>query len=71
MPDQSTDEVLLEQGLSVLESQLGPIDALRFIALVSRQPFNYQRWREDRFGGLSVDEICARMKSKRECGQNG
>jgi hypothetical protein len=56
------DDVLRERGIHALEAQLGPLEALRFLALVSREPFDYQRWRDQRFGGLSVAEILAQAK---------
>ena len=50
MPEPLTNESVLERGLTVLESQLGPVQTLQFMAMVSRQPFDYQQWREERFG---------------------
>jgi hypothetical protein len=64
MPQPLTDERLLARGLSVLESQLGPVQTLEFMAMVSRQPFDYQQWRKEQFGGLSVDEILAQAKAQ-------
>lgn len=62
MPDTLPNEVLWEKGLSLLESQLGPVQTLEFMAMVSRRPFDYQQWREEKFGGLSVDEILDQAK---------
>jgi hypothetical protein len=64
MPESLTNEGLWEKGLSVLESQLGPVQTLEFMAMVSRRPFDYQRWREEQFGGLNVDEILAQAKTQ-------
>ena len=64
MPESPTNEVLWEKGLSLLESQLGPVQTLEFMAMVSRQPFDYQRWREEQFGGLSVNDILAQAKTQ-------
>jgi len=44
-----TEEKLRQQAAQVLAEKLGPVDALRFLALVSREPFNYQRWRKRYF----------------------
>lgn len=57
MPESLTNECLWEKGLLLLESQLGPVQTLQFMAMISRQPFDYQRWREERIGKLSVDRI--------------
>lgn len=64
MPESLTNEGLWEKGLSLLESQLGPVQTLEFMAMVSRRPFDYQRWREEQFGGLCVDEILAQAKTQ-------
>jgi hypothetical protein len=64
MPESLANEGLWEKGLSLLESQLGPVQTLEFMAMVSRQPFDYQRWKEEQFGGLGVDEILAQAKSQ-------
>jgi hypothetical protein len=59
MSESLTNQGVWEKGLAVLENQLGPVQTLQFMAMVSRQPFDYQQWREERFGGMSVDEILA------------
>jgi hypothetical protein len=64
MPDSLTNEGLWEKGLSVLESQLGPVQTLEFMAMVSRQPFDYQKWRDEQFHGLSIDDILRQAKSQ-------
>jgi len=62
MPESLTNEGLWEKGLSLLESQLGPVQTLQFMAMVSQKPFDYQRWREEHFGTLSVEEILTRAQ---------
>jgi len=52
-----TDEALRSKGFQVLEKQLGPVQTLRFLGLISQASFDYQRWREERFGGMTVEEI--------------
>ena len=64
MPESLTNEGLWEKGLALLERQLGPVQTLEFMAMVSRRPFDYQQWREEQFGGLSVDEILAQAKTQ-------
>jgi hypothetical protein len=44
------------------EANLGPVEALRFLALLSREPFDYQSWREKHFQGMSLVEILTRAK---------
>ncbi len=57
MTEPLTDDVLCTMGLTVLEDSLGPVQALRFLALISRQPFDYQRWRQQNFGAMRLTEV--------------
>ena len=63
MPQMLTDDELRRTGLAVLESQLGPVETLRFLALVRREPFDYETWRDKHFAGLSVEELFRRMQA--------
>lgn len=63
MPDRLTNEALLDKALTLLESQLGPVNTLQFMAMISRRSFDYQQWREERFGKLSVDEVLDQAQS--------
>ena len=62
MPELLTDEELRHTALTLLEEQLGPVEALRFLALVRREPFDYQAWREKSFAGLSVEQLFRQMQ---------
>jgi hypothetical protein len=62
MSEQLTDDALYAKGLAVLEDHLGPVQTLRFLALMSRQSFDYQRWRQQHFGGMSLEDIIAQAK---------
>jgi hypothetical protein len=62
MPELMTDDELRHTALSLLESELGPVQALRFLALVRHEPFDYQMWRDRHLDGLSVDELFRRMR---------
>jgi len=57
-----TDDQLRQTGLTALEGRLGPVDALRFLALVRREPFDYETWRKKTFDGLTVGELFERME---------
>ena len=63
MSEQLTDEALRAKGLMVLEDHLGPIHTLRFLALMSREPFDYQGWRQQHFGAMSLEKILAQAQS--------
>jgi hypothetical protein len=45
-----------------LQQQLGPVDALRFLALLRRQPFDYPSWREKAFAGMTVQDLLDQMQ---------
>lgn len=62
MAELMTDDELRETALAVLAEELGPVDALRFLALVRRDPFDYQEWRDREFADLNVDELFRRME---------
>ena len=57
MADSLEADALCAKGLAVLEDHLGPVQALRFLALISRQPFDYQHWRQQHFGKMSLESI--------------
>ena len=63
MPEQLTDDALCVKGLAVLEDHLGPVHTLQFLALMSRQTFDYQRWRQQHFGMMSLEDILAQVQS--------
>ena len=60
MAEALADETLRAKGMAVLEENLGPVEALRFLALLSREPFDYQSWRDKHFQGMSLGEILSR-----------
>jgi hypothetical protein len=63
MSEPLTDEALYANGLTVLEEHLGPVQTLRFLALMSRQSFDYQRWRQQHFGAMSLEDIFAQAQN--------
>jgi hypothetical protein len=46
---QLTEKELRQQAARALTESLGPVEALRFLALISREPFDYQQWRGNIF----------------------
>ncbi len=55
--ERESDEALREKGLQILERELGPVDAMRFVALLSNTRFDYQEWRKKTFVAMSPSEI--------------
>ena len=53
-----TDTIVKQEGMNALISKLGYVDAERFIVLLSREPFDYTKWREQYCDNdLSVREL--------------
>ena len=52
-----TDSEIKISGLEVLSHNLGMVEAEKFIALIQRERFDYTKWRENIFEGLSGNEI--------------
>src|SRR5512145_1487615 len=71
MPEPLADEALCAKGFAVLEDHLGPVEALRFFALISRESFDYQRWRQQHFGAMSLAEILAQAEARSKRAQGG
>ena len=57
------DQTVYSQGLSALNEKLGPTATLRFLALLSHQPFDYQPWRDEEFGRMAVDDLLSEAKA--------
>jgi len=56
------DDALRSRGIEVLQRDLGPVEAFRFLALLSREHFDYAAWREQHFAGKSLADILAEAK---------
>jgi hypothetical protein len=64
MAKQLTEPELRQRAVRALSDSLGPVDALRFLALVSREPFDYQQWRKKYFSHYSVDELLEEVRNR-------
>ena len=51
------DVALKNEGMRALVTQLGPVRAERFIALLSRETFDYTEWQRDLFGDTSLQDF--------------
>jgi len=49
--------LLRNEGMKVLISHLGRVEAERFISLIIREPFDYTEWQKNLFNDLSVREL--------------
>lgn len=57
-----TENELRQQAVRALTDSLGPVEALRFLALVSREPFDYQEWRRQYFSQYNLDELLTEVR---------
>jgi hypothetical protein len=55
-----TDSEIKMSGFEILSNNLGMVETERFIALIQREKFDYTKWRENIFDGLSGKEISKR-----------
>lgn len=55
-----TDTEIKVLGMEILNHSLGMVEAERFVALIQRDKFDYTKWRENLFEGLSGEEISKR-----------
>ena len=59
------DTVILDTGMDILVEKLGLVDAERFIFLVNKEPFDYTKWRQNLFEGMTGREISAMATERR------
>ena len=52
-----TDTELKLQGIQVLTSALGEVQAERFISLILKEPFDYTKWQRDLWATQSLEEL--------------
>ena len=53
-----TDTIIKQEGINALISKLGYVDAERFIVLITKEPFDYTKWRKQSLDeGLTVREL--------------
>ena len=65
------DTVLLDIGMDILVEGLGLVKAERFIFLVNKEPFDYTKWRQNLFEGMTGREIStAAMNLRRKTREN-
>ena len=62
MAKKLSEHELRQQAIQVLAEKLGPVEALRFLALVSREPFDYQKWRKEYFSRYSLDDLLGEVR---------
>jgi hypothetical protein len=61
----NTDAVIRTEGMNVLIEKLGLVEAEKFIALIQRDSFDYTKWSERLFDGMTLDELSQKAKEYR------
>jgi len=64
-----TDTELRQRGMEVLGDALGLVESERFVALMSREPFDYTAWRGELFKGKSAAELSTLATELRQASQ--
>jgi len=53
------DTLITEIGMQALVKTLGEVGAERFITRLIREPFDYTKWQQNLFEGMTIEELCA------------
>ena len=61
-----TDVEIKRDGYQAILEKLDIVEAQRFIALISRDKFDYTKWRESLFEGLSAEDISRKAMEFRQ-----
>jgi len=64
------DTLLLDMGMDILVDRLGLVEAERFIYLVNKEPFDYTKWRQGLFEGMTGREISTMAMERRRKERN-
>ncbi len=51
------DSIIKQEGMNALIEKLGKVDAEKFISLIIKEPFDYTKWQEGLFNGITVKEL--------------
>ena len=54
-----TDAQIKLEGFQALAQKLDPVEVERFIVMINREKFDYTKWRENLFEGMTIEEISA------------
>ena len=61
-----TDTGIKIDGTKTLIDALGELEAERYIALITREPFDYTQWQKDMWAEKSIEEISNAAMKYRE-----
>lgn len=52
-----SDMEIMNRGIHCLLEKLGVVETERFIAVINREKFDYTKWQQEHFDGMSSDEF--------------
>jgi len=58
-----SDNELTVRGMNLLKEEFGPVDAERFVYVMTRDGFDYTEWQRDLFKGESVRSLGEKMRA--------
>ena len=58
-----SDNELTVRGMNVLKEEFGPVDAERFVYVMTRDGFDYTEWQRDLFKGETVRSLGEKMRA--------
>jgi hypothetical protein len=58
----TTDTVLKQTIIEHLIKTYGNVETERFISLIIREPFDYTKWRQERFDDQSIEDVFAELR---------
>jgi len=56
-----SDNELTMRGMNLLKAEFGPVDAERFVYVMTRDGFDYTEWQKDLFKGETVRSLGEKM----------
>ena len=59
-----TETQIRVEGMKALNQHLGPVDAERFVSLLSKDQFDYTEWRQNLWASVSVDDLWTMAREK-------
>jgi len=51
------DTLIKTEGMEILTKHLGLVEAERFVMLMNKEAFDYTKWQENLFEGMTIEEI--------------
>ena len=58
-----SDNELSMRGMNLLKKEFGPVDAERFVYVMTRDGFDYTEWQRNLFKGETVRSLGEKMKA--------